>query len=58
MKFLAKCAASISKNLERRWVLMKFEADQGHFNGEIAKKLGELEPDKTYRITIEEVDGT
>lgn len=56
MKFLAHCAASISKNAHSRWVLIKFEADQGHFNGEIAKKLGELKPDKTYRITIEEVD--
>jgi hypothetical protein len=55
MQFLAKCAASISKNLHSRWVLIKFEAEQGHFTGEIAKALGELQPDKTYRITIEEV---
>jgi hypothetical protein len=55
MQFLAKCAASISKNLHTRWVLIKFEAEQGHFHGEIAKALGELQPDKTYRITIEEV---
>jgi hypothetical protein len=55
MQFLAKCAASISKNLQTRWVLIKFEAEQGHFTGEIAKALGELQPDKTYRITIEEV---
>jgi hypothetical protein len=55
MKFLAHCRASISKNLQARWVLLKFEAEQGHFNGEIAEALGKLEQDKTYRITIEEV---
>jgi hypothetical protein len=55
MRFLAHCAASISKNQQSRWVLIKFEAEQGHFAGEIAKKLGELDHGKTYRITIEEV---
>jgi hypothetical protein len=55
VRFLAHCAASISKNQKSRWVLLKFEAEQGHFAGEIAQALGELKPDKTYRITIEEV---
>ena len=56
MKFLAHCAASVSKTPEARWVLLKIEAEQGHLLGEIAKELGELNPDKTYRITIEEVE--
>ena len=55
MQFRAKCAASISKN-GAKWVLLKFEKAQGHLHGAIAKELGELEPDKTYRITIEEVE--
>lgn len=54
--FLAHCAASISKNHNSKWVLLVFEADQGKFHGEIAKRLGELEMGKTYRITIEEVE--
>ncbi len=55
MKFLAKCAASISKNPTARWVLLKIEAEKGTIQGDIAKELGELDQDKTYRITIEEV---
>jgi hypothetical protein len=60
VKFLAHCRASIAKNLpnnrDARWVLLEFEAEHGHFIGQVAKALGELKPDKTYRITIEEVD--
>jgi hypothetical protein len=56
MKFLAHCAASISKNHHGRWVLLKLEAEKGHLLGSIAKDLGELKQDKTYRVTIEEVE--
>jgi hypothetical protein len=55
MQFLAKCAASISKN-GARWVLLKFERDQGHLHGAIVKELGELEHDATYEVTIRKVD--
>jgi hypothetical protein len=37
-------------------VLLKFAPRTSHFIGEIAKELGELKQDKTYRITIEEVE--
>lgn len=56
MRFLAKCAASISRNQSARWVLLKLEAEKGNLFGEIAKELGELDQDKTYHITIEEVE--
>jgi hypothetical protein len=52
VKFLAKCAASIAKN-GTNYVLLKFE--HGHLIGQIAKALGELEPDATYEITIRKV---
>lgn len=47
MQFLAKCAASVSKN-GASFVLLRFEPDQGHLIGEIAKDLGELKPEKTF----------
>jgi hypothetical protein len=56
MKFRAHCGASLCKNQGHRWVLLMFEAKKGNFLGEIAEELGKLEQDKTYKITIEEVD--
>jgi hypothetical protein len=55
MQFKAKCAASISKNHKKNWVLIKLEEDEGELHGQIAKALGELEPDATYEITIRKV---
>jgi hypothetical protein len=54
VKFLARCAASIAKN-GTNYVLLKFE--HGHLIGQLAKALGELEPDATYEITIRKVNG-
>jgi hypothetical protein len=53
MQFLAKCAASVSKN-GASFVLLRFEPDQGHLIGEIAKELGELKQGRIYLIKIEE----
>ena len=52
MQFEAKCTASVSKN-GANFVLLKFA---GHLMGEIPKQLGELKREKTYRITIEEIE--
>jgi len=57
MQFLAKCFASIPKTVDARWVLIRVDNNQGQLHGELAEALGTLERDKTYRITIEEVDG-
>jgi len=35
--------------------LIEFKPDIGDSHGQVIKALGELKPDKTYRITIEEV---
>jgi hypothetical protein len=56
MQFLAKCFASIPKTVDARWVLIRVDNNQGQLHGELAEALGMLERDKTYRITIEEVE--
>jgi hypothetical protein len=57
MNFFAKCFASIPKTAEVRWVLIRIDNKGGQLHGELAEAIGTLERDKTYRITIEEVDG-
>lgn len=54
MNIKAKCAATMPTG-DGLWVLLKFDPEPGHLLGQIPAELGRLEPDKTYRILIEEI---
>jgi hypothetical protein len=54
VKFRAHCAAQVSSN-GANFVLIKFEPDDSHLQGKIAKALGELEQGESYDVTFVKV---